>query len=137
MELHPSKSLRVVLIDDNDMTRTLLRGILRTHARCEIVGEAKNAAQGYELVQRHQPNVVFLDIEMPEENGIDLLGRMRLDFPAVPVLMVTAHSDRDTVQNAIRGGASGYIVKPFTAARVVDALSGLAKGKAPERPESS
>lgn len=124
-------SLRVVLIDDNDMTRTLLRGILRTHARCDIVGEANNASMGLEVIKRHLPNVVFLDIEMPEGDGLDMLEQIRVDSPDTSVLMVTAHRERETVQTAISRGAAGYIVKPFTAARVLDALSAAAKSNNP------
>lgn len=121
--MNSKSSPRVVLVDDNDMTRAILRGMLRSHAHCDIVGEASNATQGMELIQRVMPQVVFLDVEMPDMNGLAMLDELRRTLPDIAVLMVTAHSDRETVQAAIRQGASGYVVKPFSAARVLDALA--------------
>ena len=112
---------RVMIVDDNDLTRTLLRGILRGDD-CEVIGEASNGEQGLEMALRLRPNVVFLDVIMPKASGLEVLEQLRTELPETAVLMVTGTADRETVQAAITGGAAGYIVKPFNAARVLDAV---------------
>jgi two-component system chemotaxis response regulator CheY len=112
---------RVLIIDDNDLTRTLLRGILRGDD-CEVIGEASNGKLGLEMALRLRPNVVCLDVVMPETGGLEVLEQLRGELPGTAVLMVTGTADRETVQAAVKGGAAGYIVKPFNAARVLDAI---------------
>lgn len=111
----------MVIVDDNDMTRTLLRGILR-QSDYQVLGEAKDGEAALSLLQKVQPEVVCLDVVMPHGDGLTALERIRAAHPAVKVLMITASSDRDTVRAAIDKGAHGYVVKPFNAARVIEAL---------------
>jgi two-component system chemotaxis response regulator CheY len=115
------KLARILLVDDNDVTRSLLRGMLRGEDY-EIVGEANNGVQGFEMAIRLQPDIICLDVEMPGKNGIEVLGRLRTELPHATILMVTGHTDRATVLAAAEGGANGYIVKPFNAAKVLDTL---------------
>lgn len=125
------KQLRILLVDDNDVTRSLLRGMLRGEEAYDVVGEARNGDQGLEMAARVQPDIICLDIEMPGKNGIDVLPSLREAVPKAKILMITAHAGREMVQAAIGGGASGYIVKPFNAAKVLDALeNAMGKGKA-------
>ena len=111
-------SARIVLIEDNELSRTLLRTILR-NAGYEVVGEASDGERGVEIVIAHSPDLVCLDVMMPRRDGIEVLAEIRRELPDIPVLMVTGHSDRETVQNVIRQGASGIVVKPFNASRVL------------------
>lgn len=114
-------SVSVVIIDDNDTTRAMLRAILRAEG-VEVVGEAKDGASGIALVRKLMPKLVCLDVMMPEISGLEVLGQIRTEHPDVRVLMVTGSTDRETVQAAIQGGASGYLVKPFNGAKVVAAI---------------
>lgn len=111
----------MLIIDDNEAMRALLRVILRND-EYEVVGEAGNGEQGLEMALRLRPDVICLDVIMPKMGGLDLLPQLRAQLPATPVLMVTGTADRETVQAAVSGGAAGYIVKPFNAARVLDAV---------------
>jgi len=112
---------RIVLVDDNEMIRVALRSVLRT-AGYEVVGEAKNGATGLEMVERIRPDLVCLDVVMPVMNGIDALLAIRDRFPAIPVLMITGQSDKDSVQSMISQGATDIIVKPFNTARVIETV---------------
>jgi len=114
--------IRILLVDDNTVTRSLLRGILRGD-EYEVVGEASDGGQGLELALRLQPEIICLDIEMPGTSGLDVLPKLREQLPNTVVLMVTGHTDREMVQAAVQGGAAGYIIKPFNAAKVLDNLS--------------
>ncbi|MEC5386332.1 response regulator [Uliginosibacterium sp. H3] len=115
------KGLTVLIVDDNDTTRAMLRGILR-HEGAEVVGEAKDGPGAIAACDKLKPKLVCLDVLMPNSNGVDVLKEIRKTQLDVRVLMITGSADRETVQASIRGGASGYVVKPFNAARVVDAV---------------
>ena len=116
----------VAIVDDNDMTRALLRGILRQN-NYEVAGEAKDGEGALNLLDRIQPDVVCLDVNMPKSGGLEVLPQIREKWPKVAVLMITAATDRETVQSAIEGGACGYVVKPFNAAKVLDTLGRVVK----------
>ena len=114
-------SPKVLIVDDNDLMRTLLRGILRSES-CLVVGEARNGAIGLELVEKTYPDVVFLDVVMPEMDGLEVLQIIKDRYPRVKVIMITGNPSVENVQDSIHGGASGFIVKPFNTARVLDTL---------------
>ena len=121
-----SKRVTIVIAEDNDIMRSVLRGILRGEA-FEVIGEARNGQAAVELVERLKPNIVCMDVMMPEMNGIEALCEIKARFPATEVVMVTGNSDADTVQESIMNGASGFIIKPFNAAKVLDTLSKVAQ----------
>lgn len=112
----------VLVVDDNDIMRTLLRGILRGE-NYDVVGEGRNGMQAVELAERFKPDVICLDIVMPEVDGLKALKTIREQNPNAHVVMITSSTSAETVQEAIQLGASGFIVKPFNAARVLDTLS--------------
>lgn len=116
--------LKLLIIDDNDTTRAMLRSILRSEG-IEVLAEARDGQNGLALIRKHQPNVVCLDVMLPDMSGIEVLNQIKLEFPTIRVIMVTGSTDRDTVQAAIEGGASSYLVKPFNAGKVVGALEML------------
>ncbi len=109
--------IQVVLIDDDEFIRTALRLLLR-EADFTIAGEAKDAATGISMVERLQPDVVCLDIQMPGMDGLSALKTLRANWPQIGVLMVTASAERAVVKQALELGASGYVVKPFNASSV-------------------
>ena len=115
------KRTRVVIVDDNDMMRSILRGILRGEAY-EVIGEARNGLQAVEVAERLKPDIICMDVMMPEMSGIEAMGKIRTDRPETEVVMITSNADPETVQDSIMNGASGFIVKPFNAAKVLDTL---------------
>ena len=117
--------ISVVIADDNDMMRSILRAMLRGE-EYDVIGEARNGVQAVELAGRLKPDIVCLDVMMPEKNGIDALCEIKATLPEIEVVMVTSNSDPATVQESIQNGASGFIIKPFNAARVIDTLAKVA-----------
>ena len=115
------RSPKVLLVDDNDLMRTLLRGILRSES-CQVIGEAKNGLIALDLVERMLPDVVFLDVMMPEMDGLEVLQNIKEKYPNIRVIMITGNPSVENVQESIQGGASGFIVKPFNTAKVLDTL---------------
>lgn len=120
-----SKRHSVVIVDDNDMMRTLLRAMLRSE-RYDIVGEARNGVQAVDMVSRLKPDIVCMDVLMPEKNGIEAMADIKAERPETEIIMITGSADPDTVQEAIMNGAAGFIIKPFNAARVIDTLAKVA-----------
>ena len=116
----------IMIVDDNDMMRSILRGMLRGEIY-EVVGEARNGAIAVDMANRLKPDIVCLDVLMPEKNGIEALVEIKAARPETTVVMITANADADTVQQAIGNGASGFIIKPFNAARVLDTLQKLSQ----------
>jgi two-component system chemotaxis response regulator CheY len=119
------KRLNVLIVEDNEMMRTILRSILRGE-EYNVVGEARNGQLGVEMAERMKPDIVCMDVVMPEMNGIEALVEIKTTRPETEVVMITGSTDPETVQDAIMNGASGFIVKPFNTARVLDVLAKLA-----------
>ena len=117
----PSTSLKILIVDDNDLMRTLLRGILRSESY-QIIGEAKNGLLALEQIERATPDIVFLDVVMPEMDGLEVLQNIKKTHPEVRVIMITGNPSIENVQESIQGGACGFIVKPFNTAKVLDTL---------------
>ncbi|EGF33152.1 response regulator receiver modulated metal dependent phosphohydrolase [Oxalobacteraceae bacterium IMCC9480] len=117
--------MNVLIVDDNEMTRTVLRAMLfgTVHHVC---GEAGNGKAGLELALKLLPDIVFLDILMPDLSGIEVLKQLKEAMPHVVVLMVTGERDTDTIRQCVAAGASGFIIKPFNAATVLKALADAA-----------
>lgn len=112
----------VLIVDDNEIMRSLLRAILRSEPY-EVVGEARDGASALEAVERLTPDIMLLDVVMPEIDGIEVLRTTRRDYPDTAVIMVTGNASAENVQEALKAGAAGFVVKPFNAAKVVDALT--------------
>ncbi|MEI7429362.1 MAG: response regulator [Betaproteobacteria bacterium] len=115
--IHP----KVLIVDDNDLMRTLLRGILRNECY-QIMGEARNGTVALDAIERNKPDIVFLDVMMPEMDGLEALTNIKQRHPEIVVIMITGNPSKENVQESIQGGASGFIVKPFNSAKVLDTL---------------
>ncbi len=119
------KRLRVFIVDDNAVTRTLLRMMIQGD-RYQVVGDAATADKAIARLPELRPDIVFLDVMLPDSDGLALLKRICVALPACAVLMITACNDRATVETAMRDGAKGFIVKPFNPGTVLDTLSQVA-----------
>ena len=119
------KCISIVIVDDNDMMRSILRSMLRGDV-FEVIGEARNGVLAVEMAGRLKPDIVCLDVIMPEKNGLDALCEIKVARPETEVVMITSNADPETVQESIQNGASGFIIKPFNAARVLDTLEKVA-----------
>jgi two-component system chemotaxis response regulator CheY len=115
-------SVKILVVDDNDLMRTLLRGILRSE-NCQVIGEARNGIAALESVARNKPDIVFLDVVMPEMDGLEVLQNIKSKYPEIIVVMITGNPSKENVEASIQRGASGFIIKPFNSAKVLDTLS--------------
>jgi len=113
--------VNVLIVDDNEMTRALLRTILKSDGYI-VVGEASSSKSGLDQTLKLRPDVVFLDILMPDGSGVDLLKEIKRELPKTVALMVTAKRDVETVKECLGNGATGFILKPFNAGIVLKTL---------------
>ena len=113
--------MNVLIVDDNEMTRALLRTILKSDGHI-VIGEASSSKSGLDQTLKLRPDVVFLDILMPDGSGVDLLKEIKQALPRTVVLMVTAKRDVETVKECLGSGATGFILKPFNAGIVLKTL---------------
>jgi DNA-binding NarL/FixJ family response regulator len=103
--------IRVVLADDHRILREGLASILEKDLRMDVVGQAENGRATVELTRQLKPDVVVMDLHMPELNGIEATRIIAGECPAVKVLVLSMHSDRELVLEALRAGAAGYLLK--------------------------
>lgn len=122
-----SEKLSVVIIEDDSVTSDILRAVVRSDKRMDVVGGAKTAARGMEIVREIKPALVCLDIGLPDGSGIDVLRDIRAASPETRVLMITGESSFETFLDTMDGGADGYVTKPFHLTRVLDAIREVLK----------
>jgi DNA-binding NarL/FixJ family response regulator len=104
-------AIRVLLADDHQLLRQCLRAMLAADAEIEIIGEAENGRLAVELARQLTPDVVVMDVSMPDLNGVDATQQVKARMPGVQVLALSAHSDRRFVTSILAAGALGYILK--------------------------
>ena len=114
-------SPKILIVDDNDLMRTLLRGILRSEDY-PTVSEARNGIVALAAIAKDKPDIVFLDVIMPEMDGIETLQNIKERYPDIAVIMITGNPSKENVEESIQSGASGFIVKPFNSAKVLNTL---------------
>ena len=112
---------RVLIVDDAAFMRMMLRDILSKNG-FEIVGEAENGKIAVQMYEELKPDVVTMDITMPEMDGISAVKEIKTTYPDAKVVMVSAMGQQAMVIEAIRSGAADFIVKPFQPDRVLEAL---------------
>jgi DNA-binding NarL/FixJ family response regulator len=126
---------RVLLIDDHEMARRGLRAMLAAADWIEVVGEGDSCQSGLKLAESLRPDMVLLDIRMPGTDGLACLERLKASYPRIAVVIVTLYDDRHYVLEAIRRGASGYLLKDATTAEVIQTLHNVVDGQLAVEPQ--
>jgi two-component system response regulator NreC len=122
-------SIEVLITDDHGVLRAGLRVLLNREPDIRVVGEAADGRQALQLCATLEPDVVLMDVSMPGDDGIETTRKLKASFPDVHVLILTVHEDSSLLQEAIRAGASGYIVKRAAESELVDAIRAVARGQ--------
>ena len=120
---------RIVIADDHTLVRAGLKILLSTLPGVEVVAEANDGREAIELVDRLQPDVVLMDIAMKPVNGLDAAARIKAKHPAVRILILSMHANEEYVLQALRAGASGYLLKDAATAELEIALGAVARGE--------
>ncbi|PPK49477.1 two-component system chemotaxis response regulator CheY [Clostridium algidicarnis DSM 15099] len=119
--LEVEKMTRVLIVDDAAFMRMMIKDILEKNG-FEVVGEASNGIKAVEMYKKEKPEVVTMDITMPDMDGIEAVKQIKEFDPAAKVIMCSAMGQQSMVMEAIRAGARDFIVKPFQADRVLEAI---------------
>ncbi len=126
----PSKPIRVMLVDDHTMVRRGLATFLKAFDDLELAGEAENGQAAIELCAKLQPDVILMDMVMPEMNGATATRTIRQQFPNIQVIALTSFKEEELVKSAMEAGAIGYLLKDVSADELVRAIRSAHAGRA-------
>jgi DNA-binding NarL/FixJ family response regulator len=120
--------IRIVLVEDHELVRAGFSSLIRSLAGMEIVGEAATGRQALVLIRDQLPDVVLMDITMPDLNGLNAVGQVTVEFPQVRVIMLSMHDNEEYLRQALQAGAAGYLLKDADPAELELAIRSVARG---------
>ncbi|NJD67353.1 MAG: DNA-binding response regulator [Candidatus Methylomirabilota bacterium] len=123
------KKIGVLIVDDHPVVRVGLRSLLSREPTIEVVGEAGTAAEAVAQAARLQPNVIIMDVRLPDSSGVEACREIRSADPKAHIIMLTSHADEDAVFNSIMAGAAGYLLKQVSEPELVQAIETVATGQ--------
>ncbi len=121
--------LRLLVVDDHEVVRQGLVALLDRRAGFEVVAQAGTVAEAVDQARRHRPDIVVMDVRLPEGSGIEACREIRAELPGTRVIMLTSYPDEEAVMSAIIAGASGYLLKQIRARDLVAALETVGRGE--------
>jgi two-component system, NarL family, response regulator DevR len=121
--------IRVLLVDDHEVVREGLKALLNRREGMTVVGEAGTVAQSIEIALNVRPDVVVMDLRLPDGSGIEACREIRSELPGTKVIMLTSYADQEAVMSSILGGASAYLLKQTRGSQLADAIEGVARGE--------
>lgn len=124
------KEISIVLVDDHQLFREGVKRILEMEPEFHVIGEGADGAEAAELAERHQPDVMLMDINMPNVNGVSATENVIAVSPKTRIIILSIHDDEGYVYRTLRTGASGYLLKEMGTSDLVDAVRVVAKGGA-------
>jgi len=124
----PESLVRVLIVDDSAMMRESLDTILSTSPKIKVVGQASSGEEALTLTSRLLPDVVLMDVNMPEMDGLVATRRLKQGSPECEVLMLTSHAEQNYLREALRSGASGYVLKDSDQQGLIEAVLTVASG---------
>lgn len=119
---------RILIADDHQIVRDGLRSLLEAERDFEVVGEASSGVQALELALELSPDVMVLDLAMPDMNGLEVLGQLQLKELSISAIVLSMHADQENVLTALQNGAMGYILKDYGVAELTRAVREVLKG---------
>ncbi len=121
--------IRILLADDHELVRAGFRSLLQNLTGIQVVGEAADGHEVLRLVETLQPDLVLMDIAMPELNGLEATARIAKEYPQVRVMILSMHENEEYARRAIRAGAQGYLLKRASTAELELAVRAVARGE--------
>ena len=137
MTTSPSQPIRVMLVDDHTMVRRGLAAFLKVFDDLQLAGEAESGADAIQLCAKVLPDVILMDMVMPDMDGATATRAIRQQFPQVQVIALTSFKEGDLVKNALEAGAIGYLLKDVSADELVWAIRAAHAGRATLSPEAA
>lgn len=129
MLTHRSKTIRVLLVDDHEIVRVGLRSVLGQNHGIVVVGESASMAEAVVLAGKLKPDVILMDIRLPDGSGVDACREILAAHPGIQVIFLTSYADDDSVLAAVMAGARGYVLKEIDSTSLVRAIHGVVEGQ--------
>ena len=126
---------RLAIVDDHEIARESLQNMLSDEPDIEIVGEAANGRQALLLCSRLRPDLILMDVRMPEMDGLAATKEVKQRYPEISVMMLTMHENPDYLLEALRAGAAGYVLKDAPQEEIIEAVRRVRNGESPLDPE--
>ncbi len=121
--------LRLLVVDDHEVVRQGLVAMLERRPNFQVVAEAGTVAEAIDMARRHQPDLVIMDVRLPDGSGIEACREIRAELPQTKVVILTSYPDEEAVFSAIVAGASGYLLKQVRGRDLVAALEAVGRGE--------
>jgi len=122
------KSTKVILVDDHPLVLEGIRAIIETYSHIEVVGATSSAREALIIAGRAEPDVVMMDINMPDLNGLDAIELFKEQHPSTRLLMLSMHDSREYISTSVMYGASGYVLKDVSPSEIIAAIEAVAAG---------
>ena len=124
-----ARPLRLLVVDDHEVVRQGLVSLLERREHFQVVAEAGTAAEAVEMARKFEPDLVVMDVRLPDGSGIEACREIRAEFPATRVVILPSYPDEEAVLSAIIAGASGYLLKQIRGRDLVSALESVGRGE--------
>src|SRR3990170_8955929 len=121
--------LRILIVDDHSVVRRGVKALLEAQEGWEVCGEAANGREAVDEVRRLKPDIVILDLSLPELNGLDAARQIVRERPQTEILVLTMHHSEELAEQVLQAGARGYVLKSDADARLIDAVEHLRQHK--------
>ena len=131
------QTIQVMLVDDHNVVRSGLATFLRAYDELELVGEAKNGLEALELCHKTKPDVILMDLMMPEMDGIAATRSILADYPDIKIIAMTSFEEEELVQGVLAAGAISYLLKNISSDELAKAIRDAASGKSTLSPEAA
>jgi DNA-binding NarL/FixJ family response regulator len=125
----------LLIADDHALVREGMRAMLASEQNLEVVGEAENGREALELCRELRPDLILMDVRMPEMDGLAATREIKGEYPETRILILTTHESPEYLMDAIRAGAAGYVLKDSTKQRLLDAVRRVISGESPVNQE--
>src|SRR5512137_2762892 len=135
--MNASQTIQVMLVDDHNVVRSGLATFLKAFDDLELVGEAKNGLEALHLCQKKRPDVILMDLMMPEMDGIAATRAILADFPDIKIIAMTSFEEEQLVQGVLAAGAISYLIKNVTSDELAKAIRDAASGRSTLSPEAA
>jgi two-component system, NarL family, response regulator LiaR len=135
--MNTSQTIKVMLVDDHNVVRSGLATFLRAYEDLELVGEAKNGLEAVNLCHQKQPDVILMDLMMPEMDGIAATREILADYPEIKIIAMTSFEQETFVQGVLAAGAISYLIKNVTSEELAKAIRDAVSGRSTLSPEAA